>query len=66
MSGFLSKGLSRSTLGMGLRVFIPLPFLVLPKLPNLFPDGKLVFLKRRNKALGGLLRGMKLKWRCCS
>ena len=56
--------MSRSTFGMGLRVFIPLPFPVLPELPHLLPDGRLVFLKRRNKALGGLLRRMKLKRRC--
>ena len=61
MSGFLRKRLSRSTLEMGLKVFIPLPFLVLLELPLLFPIDKLVFLKRRNKALGGLLRRMKLK-----
>ena len=64
MSGFLRKGLSRSTLGMGLRVFIPLPFPVLLELPHLFPDGRLVVLKRINKASGELLRRMKLKWRC--
>ena len=40
VSGFLRKGLLRSTLGMGLRVFIPLLYPVLPKLPLLFPDGK--------------------------
>ena len=45
----------------GLRVFIPLLFPVLPELPLLFPDGKLVSPKRRNKALGGLLWRMKLK-----
>jgi len=49
---------------MGLRVFMPLPFLVLLELPHLFPDSRLVFLKRRNKSIGGLLRRMKLKQRC--
>lgn len=49
---------------MGLRVFIPPLFPVLPEMSHLVPVGRLVFLKRRNKALGGLLRRMKLK-QCC-
>ena len=46
---------------MGLRVFLPLPFPVLLELPHLFLDGRLVFLKRKNKALGGVASENEIK-----